>query len=136
MQRLARRLGIPLLAASLAFTVVTASAATIAVSGGNVGGNDLTVTAPCTSIAVSYTIGSGSGYYTVDAIKLVGTGCTASTTLEISIQPHAGATDYGPYTATAVDPADLNSTGVTINTAAGDIHASAYDGLSIVVSDS
>jgi hypothetical protein len=90
-----RRLGVALLAAAVIFTTGTALADTLNLTGpGTVGAGQKDITAPCASVAATYTIAyrSATNAYYIDAVGLTGTDCTG-TSLTVQITLKDGATN-------------------------------------------
>lgn len=132
-----RRLGVALLVSSIVFTLVSASAANLNLTGPTeVGAGQINISAPCTSVAASYTIAynAGTNAYIVNAVVLNGVGCTgANLTVKVTLKD--GATN--PETiVNSVAGTDINTadTGpLTVDVSASTTPASALVGIAVLV---
>ena len=137
MPLISRRFGIAILVASTVFTLVSASAANLNLTGpGIVGAGQITIAAPCTSVAADYTYAfreADNAYY-VDTVSLAGTGCTG-TGLTVRVTLNDGNTD--PETVlNGVDSATINTSGtgpLSVDVSAANVQASDLVGVAVLI---
>jgi hypothetical protein len=134
---ISRRLGVALLVASTVFTMVSASAANLNLTGpGVVGAGDITIAAPCTSVAADYTYAFRPvpNAYFVDTVTLDGTGC-AGTGLTVRVTLNNGGTN--PETVlNSVDSSTINSAGtgpLSVDVSANDVRADELVGIAVLI---
>lgn len=137
-----RRLGIALLAAAVVFTTGTAFAANLSLTApGTVGAGQQAVSAPCTSVAATYTIDyrSASNAYYIDAVVLTGTGCTG-TGLTVRITLKDGATNpestFTGIAATAINTGGANTGPYSFYVNDKNVAASALVGVVVLITGS
>jgi hypothetical protein len=137
-----RRLGVALLAAAVVFTTGTAFAGNLNLTApGTVGAGQQAVSAPCTSVAATYTINyrSANNAYYIDAVVLTGTGCTG-TGLTVKVTLKDGATN--PETtvtgvaATAINTGGANTGPLSVNVSSSNVAASALVGVVVLITGS
>lgn len=131
---LSRKFGVAMLVASTVFTLVTASAASLNLTGtgaGLVGAGEITVSSPCTSMVVSYTFHFVAPQYELNHIVLTGTGCSG-TGLTVRVQISAGLSTPAEHTDLGVDSADLNA-GYDMDVSGLGVPAAAFVGLAVLI---
>jgi hypothetical protein len=134
---ISRRFGIAFLVASTVFTMVSASAANLNLTGpGIVGAGDIAITAPCTSVAATYTMAfrEAQNAYFLNAVVLDGTGCTG-TGLTVRITLNDGNTDpetvLNGVAATAINSLDAGP--LSVDVSALNVQAEDLAGVAVLI---
>ena len=135
-----RRLGVALLAAAVVFTTGTALAAdlTLTAPGGAVGAGQLLISAPCDSVAATYTINyravNGNYAYYIDAVVLAGTGCKGDS-LTVKVRLNAGATNPETIYPVAVAGTAITA-GLSVDVIGKNVMASDLAGIVVLITGS